>query len=106
VRSAEEVRAEDSANWKKYNQIKDEIKSTGAEVTRLAHELKALFDKQPNAQVQKLFNQANVPVSAADRTLATLDLNRMQDVFAVGPGAIQKFREGLALLRKARALYK
>ena len=36
-------------NWKKYNQIKDEIKSTGAEVTRLAHELKALFDKQPNA---------------------------------------------------------
>jgi hypothetical protein len=106
VRSAEEVRAEDSANWKKYNQIKDEIKSTGAEVTRLAHELKALFDKQPNAQVQKLFKQANVPVSDADRTLATLDLNRMQDVFAVGPGAIQKFREGLVLLRKARALYK
>ena len=106
MRSAEEVRAESDASWKKYNQIKNDLKTTGAEVTRLAHEIKDLNAKQPNPAAEKLFRQANVPVSDADRTLQHLDMNRMQDVFAAGPGAVQKFREGLVYLRKARAMYK
>ena len=100
------MKAESEANWKRYNQIKADLRSTGAEVTRLAHEIKDLNAKQPIAAAEKFFRQANVPVSDADRALQHLDLDRMQDVFAVGPGAIQKFREGLVYLRKARALYK
>ena len=105
VRSAEEVKAESDANWKKYNQIKDDLKATAAEVTRLANELKALFAKQPIAQVEKLFNQANVPVSDADRAYKGIKMDHMQDVFAAGPGVLQKYRDGLVFLRKARALY-
>ena len=29
----------------------------------------------------------------------------MQEVFAAGPGVLQKYRDGLSFLRKARALY-
>jgi hypothetical protein len=105
VRSAEEVKAESEANWKKYNQIKDELKATSGEVTRLANELKSLYATKPLAQAEKLFNQANVPVSDADRAYKGIRLDHMQDVFGAGPGALQKYREGLALLRKARALY-
>jgi len=105
VRSGEEVRAESDANWKRYEQIKKDLTATAAEVTRLANELKALYAKQPMAQVEKLFNQANGPVSDADRTFKGLKMDHMQDVFAAGPTALQKYRDGLVFLRKARALY-
>jgi hypothetical protein len=104
-RSAEMNREVDSTGWKKYNTMKSELANLSAEVTRLAREIKEQYAKAPNAQAEKLFNQANGPITDADTNFKLVKPNDMPSMFDYGHVAIERYRQGVLLLRKARAAF-
>ena len=105
ARSAEVNQQLNKTDMDRYNAIKFELKRISKEVTSTANTLKALYAKSPKPEAEKLFNQANGPVSAADIKYSQLRPNYQDDMFDLGAAALTQYQQGLALLKKARALY-
>ncbi len=104
-RSGEINREVDSTGWKKYNAIKNDLANALAEARRLVPEIKAAYDKSPNAAAEKWFNQASGVLAEADTVYKRVKPNDQPSMFDDGFVALERYRQGLALLRKARAVY-
>jgi hypothetical protein len=104
-RSGEINREVDSTGWKKYNSIKNDLANALAEARRLVPEIKAAYEKAPKAAAEKLFNQASGVLAEADTVYKRIKPNDQPSMFDDGFVALERYRQGLALLRKARATY-
>ena len=104
-RSGEINREVDSTGWKKYNAIKNDLANALGEARRLVPEIKAAYDKSPNAAAEKWFNQASGVLAEADTVYKHVKPNDQPSMFDDGFVALERYRQGLALLRKARAVY-
>jgi hypothetical protein len=104
-RSGEINREVDSTGWKKYNSIKNDLANALAEARRLVPEIKAAYGKAPNASAEKWFNQASGVLAEADTVYKRIKPNDQPSMFDDGFVALERYRQGLVLLRKARAVY-
>lgn len=104
-RSGEMNRDVDSTGWKKYNSIKNDLANALAEARRLVPEIKAAYEKAPNAAAEKWFNQASGVLAEADTVYKRIKPNDQPSMFDDGFVALERYRQGLALLRKARAVF-
>lgn len=104
-RSGEMNREVDSTGWKKYNSIKNDLENALAEARRMVPEIKAAYEKSPNAAAEKSFNQASGVLAEADTVYKRIKPNDQPSMFEDGFLALERYRQGLVLLRKARAVY-
>ncbi|MEO8526514.1 MAG: hypothetical protein ABI460_17440 [Caldimonas sp.] len=104
-RSGEINREVDSTGWKKYNSIKNDLANALAEARRLVPEIKAAYEKAPRAAAEKLFNQASGVLAEADTVYKRIKPNDQPSMFDDGFVALERYRQGLTLLRKARTVY-
>ena len=103
--SGEINRQTDSVGWKKYNGIETDLANVLAEAPRLVRELDAAYTKAPKPAAEKLFNQASAVLAQADTEYRRVKPNDMPSMFENGFVALERYREGIALIRKALALY-
>ena len=81
------------------------LKQSLVQHARLVPEIKAAYEKAPNAAAEKWFNQASGVLAEADTVYKRIKPNDQPSMFDDGFVALERYRQGLALLRKARAVF-
>ena len=95
----------DSDRYKNYQKVKLGVETTRTNAERLGNEIEALLKTRPNAAATKLVNQAELLFEAADVKVKKCRPNYMEDMEDLGSAAFEQYKQSLALLNKARAMF-
>lgn len=95
----------DSDGYKNYQKVKLGVETTRTNAQRLGNDIQALMKTKPNAAAAKLVAQAEGLFEQADDKVRKCRPDHQDDMADLGSAALEQFRQALALLNKARAMY-